>query len=68
VAKVMATLRFVEDHVARLLQIWQHIERFSPAISDEGRAGFRAELSGPKLPGDEGHSTQDDIDALFGRA
>jgi chemotaxis protein CheZ len=68
VAKVMATLRFVEDHVARLLEIWQHIERFSPVVPDERRTSVPAGLSGPKLPGDEGHSTQDDIDALFGCA
>ena len=25
-------------------------------------------LNGPRLPGETGHSTQDEIDALFGRA
>jgi chemotaxis protein CheZ len=68
VAKVMATLRFVEDHVARLLQIWRHVERFTPVVLDEPRASDPGYLNGPKLPGDEGHSTQDDIDALFGCA
>jgi chemotaxis protein CheZ len=67
VGKVMATLRFVEDHVARLIEIWQGIERFRPIVLDEPPK-CDAHLSGPKLPGDEGHSTQNDIDAMFGCA
>jgi chemotaxis protein CheZ len=67
VGKVMATLRFVEDHVARLIEIWQGIERFRPIVLDEPPKRD-AHLSGPKLPGDEGHSTQNDIDAMFGCA
>jgi len=31
VAHVMATLKFVEEHVARLLTIWNGIEQFKPA-------------------------------------
>ncbi len=68
VAKVMATLRFVEDHVARLIEIWQRIERFTPIVFDENHENQPKYLSGPKLPGDDGHSTQGDIDALFGCA
>ena len=68
VAKVMATLRFVEDHVARLIELWQTIERFKPIVLDQERQPERAYLNGPKLPGDQGHSTQDDIDQLFGCA
>jgi chemotaxis protein CheZ len=69
VTKVVATLRFVEHHVARLIEIWQGIERFKPVVLD-GEAGEsdRDHLRGPKLPEDQGHSTQDDIDRLFGRA
>jgi chemotaxis protein CheZ len=68
VAKVMATLRFVEDHAARLLAIWQDIERFKPIPLSEPPGGDQLYLNGPKLPGDPGHSTQDDIDQLFGCA
>ena len=68
VTKVMGTLRFVEDHIARLIEIWQSIERFPPIALDDARGNDRDSLHGPKLPGDEGHSTQDDIDQLFGRA
>ena len=64
VAHVMATLKFVEEHVARLLMIWQGIEQFQPVVFGEEAGGDRF-LNGPKLPGDRGHSTQDDIDGLF---
>ena len=64
VAHVMATLKFVEEHVARLLTIWQGIEQFKPVVFGE-EAGSDRFLNGPKLSGDRGHSTQDDIDGLF---
>ena len=64
VAHVMATLKFVEEHVARLLTIWHGIEQFKPVVFGEEAGGDRF-LNGPKLPGDRGHSTQDDIDGLF---
>lgn len=66
VAKVMGTLQFVEEHVARLIDIWHDIERFKPVVLDDAHEGDRDRLHGPKLPGDQGHSTQDDIDQLFG--
>ena len=60
----MATLKFVEEHVARLLTIWHGIEQFKPVVFGE-EAGSDRFLNGPKLSGDRGHSTQDDIDGLF---
>jgi chemotaxis protein CheZ len=68
VAKVMATLRFVENHVARLIEIWQTIDRFKPIVLGAEDDLDRSYLHGPKLADDEGHSTQDDIDLLFGCA
>jgi chemotaxis protein CheZ len=62
--KTIATMRLVEDHIARMTEIWGVIERFSAiAAADNGASGGL--LNGPKLDNDAGHSSQDDIDALF---
>src|SRR4029079_12687388 len=65
VAHVLETLKFVEEHVARLLAIWQEVEKFTPVVFGEEDRGDSRFLNGPKLPGDRGPSTQDDIDGLF---
>jgi chemotaxis protein CheZ len=65
VAHVVATLKFVEEHVAQLLAIWHGIEQFKPVVFGEEADGDRRFLNGPKLPEDRGHSTQDDIDGMF---
>ena len=39
VAHVMATLKFVEEHVARLLTIWHGIEQFKPVVFGEEAGG-----------------------------
>jgi len=65
VAHVLATLKFVEDHVARLLAIWHDIEQFTPVVFEDDSEDDRRFLNGPKLPEDRGHSTQDDIDGMF---
>jgi chemotaxis protein CheZ len=67
IAKVLATLKFVEDRVARMLDIWGGPD----AIADYTSAGLahcssEAKLmAGPKLDGDLGHLAQDEIDAMF---
>jgi chemotaxis protein CheZ len=68
IAKVLATLSFIEQHVGRLLQIWHGIERFKPVEFGPSDLGDRKFLNGPKLAGEAGHSSQEDIDALFGTA
>jgi chemotaxis protein CheZ len=65
IAHVLAALKFVEEHVTRLLAIWHDIEQFTPVVIDEEVSGDRRFLNGPKLPDDPGHSTQDDIDTMF---
>jgi chemotaxis protein CheZ len=65
VTHVLETLRFVEEHVGRLLAVWREVEKFTPVVFGEEDLGDRRFLNGPKLPGDCGHSTQDDIDGLF---
>jgi chemotaxis protein CheZ len=63
--KVVSTLGMVEDHLARMTEIWSVIERFnSEMVGSEGGDGANL-LSGPKLDGDAGHTSQEDIDKLF---
>lgn len=62
VSHVLETLKFVEEHVVRLLAIWHRIEQFAPQLADDGERRF---LNGPKLPEDRGHVSQDDIDTMF---
>ena len=66
ITKAVATLALIEDHIARMTEIWSVIERFSTqhAAPSSGQNGDGF-LNGPKLDGDHGHSSQDDIDALF---
>jgi chemotaxis protein CheZ len=65
ISKVVTTLGMVEDHLARMTEIWNVIERFNAeaALTPTGGSGHL--LSGPKLDGDTGHTSQDDIDKLF---
>jgi chemotaxis protein CheZ len=67
VGQVTEILANLERQVTRLMEIWRAIERFEPAVA--GRpAGDRRLLNGPKLEGDAGHFSQNDIDAIFGTA
>ncbi len=60
VGKILAALKFVEDHIARVLE---EIKTASAAARNvDGHA-----LHGPRLDGDLGHASQGDIDAMFAR-
>lgn len=65
IGKVLATLKFVEERVARMLEIWGGHQ----AIKDYAMAppvnGDRRLLAGPKLDGDTGHLSQPEIDSMF---
>jgi chemotaxis protein CheZ len=63
VAHVLATLKLIEERMARLLEVWRGVEQFAPVVFD-GDSGRRF-LYGPRLPGDRGHANQDDIDLMF---
>jgi chemotaxis protein CheZ len=58
VAKVSAALKFVEDHVASILN------EIKTASSTARHNGGHA-LHGPLLESDSGHASQSDIDAMF---
>ncbi|RAI35807.1 protein phosphatase CheZ [Rhodoplanes serenus] len=69
ISKVVAALKFIEDHIRRMEEIWGGIEAFgtvAPVVQVPEQTEEDKLLNGPKLDGDIGHASQDDIDALFG--
>lgn len=65
--KVVNSLKFIESHVMRMIDIWGGMgafEEFEPAAVAE-REGDAKLLNGPKLDNEMGHASQDDIDSLF---
>jgi chemotaxis protein CheZ len=67
ITKVMTTMRFIEQHINAMMEIWGGVDAIrahAPVIVDT-REGDARLLNGPKLEGDAGHASQDDIDALF---
>lgn len=67
IRKVVNVLKFIEDRVMRMMEIWGGMEAFNTIETDESlrRAGDEALLNGPALPTAEDIASQDDIDALF---
>lgn len=66
ITKVVNTLRFVEERIIRMMEIWGGIESFRDIeIELEHRMGDQALLNGPALNSDQNIASQDDIDALF---
>jgi len=67
ITKVVATLRFVEDRIMQMMDIWGGIETFKDIEVEERdlKEGDAALLNGPALESDVDVATQDDIDALF---
>jgi chemotaxis protein CheZ len=67
ISKVMSTMKFIEQHINAMMDIWggvDAIKAHAPQIVDT-REGDAKLLNGPKLDGDDGHASQNDIDALF---
>ena len=67
ISKVMTTMKFIENHINAMMDIWGGVDAIrahAPPIVDE-REGDARLLNGPKLEGDDGHASQNDIDALF---
>jgi chemotaxis protein CheZ len=68
IQKVMGTMKFIEHHINVMMEIWggvDAIKAHAPGIVDE-RVGDARLLNGPKGLGEEGHASQNDIDAMFG--
>jgi chemotaxis protein CheZ len=68
VGKVVEILALLEHRVGRMMEIWRGIEQFKPVVFDDLPRGKNKFLNGPKLVGEAGHSSQNDIDSLFGIA
>ncbi|MEP3048501.1 MAG: protein phosphatase CheZ [Roseibium sp.] len=67
ITKVVGTLRFVEDRIMQMMDIWGGIESFKDIELDQPDLpeGDAALLNGPALDNDVDVASQDDIDALF---
>jgi chemotaxis protein CheZ len=68
ISKVMTTMKFIENHIMVMMDIWGGVDAIrshAPPIIDD-RVGDAKLLNGPKLDGDVGHASQNDIDAMFG--
>jgi len=67
ITKVVAALKFIETHIVKMMEIWGGIESFNDVapIAMAEREGERQLVNGPKLEGEAGHASQDEIDALF---
>jgi chemotaxis protein CheZ len=68
IGKAVGTLKFVEEHVVRMADIWGNVKAADTKAAPDHRPLGRALANGPKLEGDRGHVDQTDIDTMFGCA
>ena len=68
ISKVVGSMKFIEERVTQMAQIWGGLESFNDveAFKMPEREGDEALLNGPALDGDPNRTSQDAIDALFG--
>ncbi|AVT80035.1 protein phosphatase CheZ [Rhodopseudomonas palustris] len=67
ISKVMNTMKFIEHHIVQMMEIWggvDEIKAHAPAVVDN-RDDDAKLLNGPRALGEDGHASQDDIDAMF---
>ena len=67
ITKVVGTLKFIETHIVRMMKIWGGLDAFKgiEAETIAQRQGDARLLNGPRIAGESGHASQDDIDAMF---
>jgi len=67
ISKVVNAMRFVEERVHHMIEIWGGLESFKDieTVDDQKRKGDQALLNGPALATDKGVTSQAAIDALF---
>ncbi len=67
ITKVVKTMRFIEQRIDSMMEIWGGMESFEDVdVLDVGPQGDEALLNGPAMAEDLNVASQDDIDALFG--
>jgi len=68
ISKVVNAMKFIEERVTQMAQIWGGLESFNDveAFKMPEREGDEALLNGPALDDDPTRTSQDAIDALFG--
>ncbi len=68
ISKVVNAMKFVEERVHHMIDIWGGLESFKDIETheDKSRKGDAALLNGPSLETDVGVTSQDAIDAMFG--
>lgn len=64
--KVLDTLKFIEERVAQMMEIWGGTEAFKSHLA-AATPECGTTLRGPKLEGDIGHASQTDVDAIFAK-
>lgn len=66
ITKVVKTMRFIEERIDSMMDIWGGMESFEEVKTlDVGPKGDAALLNGPAMEEDVNVASQDDIDALF---
>lgn len=66
ITKVVKTMRFIEERIDSMMEIWGGMESFEHIETlDVGPKGDAALLNGPASQDDVNVASQDDIDALF---
>ena len=67
ISKVMNTMKFIEQHIYEMMNIWGGVDAIkahaTPVVDTRDDAAKL--LNGPRMEGDVGHASQDDIDAMF---
>lgn len=67
ITKVVESLRFIEERIASMIDVWQTINKMAddkPKVQEEIPPEKRL-LNGPSLKTDAGVVNQDDVDAMF---
>lgn len=63
--KVIATLKFIDERVTGMIDVCGQLDRLRARSGPPAAASGRHLVNGPRIEGDLGHASQDDIDLLF---